>query len=207
MVEPRKGQRVPQGHTAGFEHPLLITPSAGTGLGPVGGWELSGGAAYSSRLPRGQEGGLAPPQTQTPANLYRGAQGRAGKPQFITKMENDTSLRASPGEELIYDCAGAGTFVSAAQPHAVCGGINSRVISHQRERCPADRLFAVIYYKGAPTRQWGCEASRASQSPSGAPACWPPFPQPCPAPTADPQESPSPPGPGQNWKVISGEAA
>ena len=34
--------------------------------------------------------------------------GRAGKPQFITKMENDTSLHSSPGEGLIYDRAGAG---------------------------------------------------------------------------------------------------
>lgn len=34
-------------------------------------------------------------------------QGRVGKPQFITKMENDTSLHASPGEGLIYDCARA----------------------------------------------------------------------------------------------------
>lgn len=51
--------------------------------------------------------GLCLPKHKSQATSSSGAQGRAGKPQFITKMENDTSLHASPGEGLIYDCARA----------------------------------------------------------------------------------------------------
>ena len=52
---------------------------------------------------------LASPNTNPRQPLSAAAAlGRTGKPQFITKMENDTSPRSSPGEGLIYDRAGAG---------------------------------------------------------------------------------------------------
>lgn len=60
------------------------------------------------RLPRMKRGGAVPPQTVILATSEPlSALGRAGKPQFITKMENDTSPRSTPGEGLIYDCARA----------------------------------------------------------------------------------------------------
>lgn len=99
---------------------------------------------------------LASPNTNPRQPLSAAAAlGRAGKPQFITKMENDTSPRSSPGGADLWPHRGRGHSSAPLGAHAVCGGINSRVISHQRERCPADRLFAVIYYKGAPARQHG----------------------------------------------------
>lgn len=60
------------------------------------------------RLPGGKRGGAIPLQTVILATSEPlSALGRAGKPQFITKMENDTSPRSAPGEGLIYDCARA----------------------------------------------------------------------------------------------------
>lgn len=73
---------MPQGHTAG-------------------GW-------LDQLLLGSKRGGVVPLQTVIPATSEPlSALGRAGKPQFITKMENDTSARSAPREDLIYDCARA----------------------------------------------------------------------------------------------------
>lgn len=73
---------MPQGHTAG-------------------GW-------LDQLLLDSKRGGVVPLQTVIPATSEPlSALGRAGKPQFITKMENDTSACSAPREDLIYDCARA----------------------------------------------------------------------------------------------------
>lgn len=66
------------------------------------------GLPLPAQLPRGQEGrGSCLPKHKSQATSIGSALGRAGKPRFITKMENDTSPRSSPGEGLIYDCTRA----------------------------------------------------------------------------------------------------
>lgn len=86
--------------TRAAELPGLGRWRAGSCLGGRGGPTLPGS-------PEARREGLCLPKHKSQATSSGGAQGRAGKPQFITKMENDTSLHASPGEGLIYDCARA----------------------------------------------------------------------------------------------------
>lgn len=97
----------------------LILPRAAKGQGGAGGelgpaWGQGGGPTLLGS-PEARREGSCLPKHKFQATSSSGAQGRAGKPQFITKMENDTSPHASPGEGLIYDCARARTFVSAAR--------------------------------------------------------------------------------------------
>lgn len=67
---------MPQGYTAGGWPGLLLLDS-----------------------PRVKRGGAVPLQTVILATSEPlSALGRAGKPQFITKMENDTSPRSAPRE-------------------------------------------------------------------------------------------------------------
>lgn len=97
-----------QDHTAGRRAP---PPHSGCGTSracQVGSWVLPGGQGlHSPGSPEARREGSCLPKHKSQATSRSGAQGRAGKPQFITKMENDTSLHASPGEGLIYDCARA----------------------------------------------------------------------------------------------------
>lgn len=73
---------------------------------------------------------------------------------------------------------GPGHSSAPRDAHAVCGGINSRVISHRREGCPADRLFAVIYYEGAPAQQRGPTGVTIAGSLRLALSTWTPLPHP-----------------------------
>lgn len=72
----------------------------------MGGW----GGPTSSGFPEARREGSCLPKhkSQKPQATSIGSTlGRAGKPQFITKMENDNSPHSSPVEGLIYDGARA----------------------------------------------------------------------------------------------------
>lgn len=80
--------------------------------------------------------------------------GQAGKPQFITKMENDTSLCVFPRGGLIYDCTRAGTFVSAARHERVCRGTNS-VLLATGVKDALQMGYLLLFIRKAPAWQQG----------------------------------------------------
>lgn len=106
---------------AGSESSLSVNIEGTARAGPVRGRVLPGGKAQFSGSPEARREGLRLPKHKSQATGSGGGTlGQAGKPQFITKMENDTSLCACPGGGLIYGYTRAGTFVSAAQHECVC---------------------------------------------------------------------------------------
>lgn len=83
-MEAHRGPERPRSHKAGLEGSCQAWARRVCLLPSTLGW---GGAGCSKTM----EGGAVAQQTQIHSALSR-----AGKPQFITKIENDTSRRSAP---------------------------------------------------------------------------------------------------------------
>lgn len=157
-----------------------------------------GGGASSSPAPR-RPGGRAcsSPNTNPGPPLAGGALGRAGKPQFITKMENDTSARASPGEGLIYDCARARDICHRGAARTPSAGALIAVLLATGVKDALRIGYLLLFIIKA--RQPGSGAARRRER--GARALPLPSGRPLPVPTdaTGAHAPPSPGGVGNSW--------
>lgn len=148
------------------------------------------------------------PKHKSQATSSSGAQGRAGKPQFITKMENDTSLHASPGEGLIYDCARARDIRQRRATRTPSAGALIAVLLATGVKDALRIGYLLLFIIKARQPGSGPTGVTIAGSPSSPLPTWPPLPHPYRmSPTARPFVPIHLPAPRRGWGQFLGPQA